>query len=454
MADQGLPNNSAPAPVRRSKRLRNKGIPSEVVTRKSSTIDTSSTPRTFSTRKSQTTGGKKQTKEAWLLKGVGEKLKSLVAEDITGSSCEVSSAPGFDLLCTYNWAMLPAPTIYVPGAPSKWRSLDLPLALPLDTGFHFVDQNAYRSPKFPFEPIFKALELMNPDANLSTADLVTNRNSLRHLLGFVQGKVDTFRIDLNTVHDTLFLTRHEKTTHRTIGARNPSGYGHNFETAFTAPEAGLESSGHHRVITYPLGDLNCVVRFEVDAFCDADDLVPNDETSSAQEPTRGSSEVMNSMANLSISKPKRGQGEVKVIQAGRLIPCSALSEVKSKSKRNIPLNQVLAQLWFGRIPHLFVGQHTDGVFTKIEQTDVGAEFLNWETAQQEHLRKLAQLISELRDFTKDAGGQCVLVCDHRVKPLKLEIYVGTARKEVLPKQFIQQYWKDWSATNAAVAKGG
>ncbi|KAF2182273.1 hypothetical protein K469DRAFT_790384 [Zopfia rhizophila CBS 207.26] len=47
-----------------------------------------------------------------------------------------------------------------------------------------------------------------------------------------------------------------------------SGYGHNFEKAFTKDMEGLEESGHHRVIRYYMGDFNCVVRFEVDAYYD------------------------------------------------------------------------------------------------------------------------------------------------------------------------------------------
>ncbi len=46
-----------------------------------------------------------------------------------------------------------------------------------------------------------------------------------------------------------------------------SGWGRNFERTFTKfPPGSGESTGHHRVLRYPLGDLNCVVRFEVDAI--------------------------------------------------------------------------------------------------------------------------------------------------------------------------------------------
>lgn len=44
--------------------------------------------------------------------------------------------------------------------------------------------------------------------------------------------------------------------------------GSNLEAAFTTSESGLEnSSSHHRVVPYALGDLKFVVRFEADACC-------------------------------------------------------------------------------------------------------------------------------------------------------------------------------------------
>lgn len=47
-----------------------------------------------------------------------------------------------------------------------------------------------------------------------------------------------------------------------------SGFGHNFEREVSIPEPGLENStSDHSVIRYQMGNLNCVVRFDVDVCC-------------------------------------------------------------------------------------------------------------------------------------------------------------------------------------------
>ena len=197
-------------------------------------------------------------KFTWLTKGTGQLIKFIDPTQTKGSTTPISSSAGFELLCTYNWISTPAPSIYVPGGPPRWKPVTLPKTLPKDAGTHFIDQNAFRAPMFPFEPMFAALDLMKPDFDFGEVDVVTNRNSLRKLLNFASGRVsESFRIDVDMVHRTMFLTRRERVRRTKSGARN-AGYGHNFERAFTEMEKGLEeSSGHHRVIRYKMGELNC-----------------------------------------------------------------------------------------------------------------------------------------------------------------------------------------------------
>jgi len=82
--------------------------------------------------------------------------------------------------------------------------------------------------------------------NFAEIDLVTNRNSLRNLLNFASGEVyENFRIDLDIVQSTLFLTRHEESTEELVQGTFSQGYGHNFEKYCTVHEEGLaESTGY------------------------------------------------------------------------------------------------------------------------------------------------------------------------------------------------------------------
>ena len=334
--------------------------------------------------------------------------------------------------------------------------------------------------------MFAALDAMQPDYDFTAVDLVTNRNSLRKLLNFASGRApDSFRIDVCMVHDTLFLTRRERTTKDMIRGPHNSGFGHNFEKAFTKAEKGLEeSSGHHRVVRYRMGDLDCVVRFEVDTWCD-----DKDEKVELSDGPKGTNEdigigaknqdVLVELTNLSLnedpipkesaqryhkgsnridaalrmtkepmddSKDRKKSAQYKpthVISRGRLVPCSTLAEMKTKKKR-CRLAEALPQLWFGRTPLLLHATHDEGRFTEaVERINAGDKFEDWETKQQEVLRKMVELIKELRNAAMQAkGGVCVVVCKNKVRPLRLEISEDTARRKVLPEKIVERYWRE------------
>lgn len=65
------------------------------------------------------------------------------------------------------------------------------------------------------------------------------------------------------VQNTLFIIRKEAKAK----TRQYSGYGRNFEEAFTTEDLQLpQSEGHHRIIRYKFGGLNFVVRIEADDY--------------------------------------------------------------------------------------------------------------------------------------------------------------------------------------------
>ena len=330
--------------------------------------------------------------------------------------------------------------------------VELPKTLPSDSGTYFVDQNAAKMPTYPFEPVFGALSIMNPDFDFSNVDLVTNRNSLRKLLDFSEGRVpDSFRIELNLLQDTLFLTRRERNTRELIHGNRNSGFGHNFERAFTQPEVGIEdSSSHHRIIQYSLGDLVCVVRFEVDTCLQGDsdseepEMAKFDTTSLPRR-----NDLQAAFASLSLTESSQKEKKKKptqyqptlTIPRGHFVPSSRIAEIKARSGSH-KLSQMIPQLWFGRTPHVFIGSHKDGTFTSIHSIHLTDHFPNWEKSHQDGLRKMARLIADLRETVRATpGGACVAVCNHKVKPLRLAIFSSAGQKAVLPDDIIHQYWR-------------
>lgn len=322
------------------------------------------------------------------------------------------------------------------------------MSLPRDTGTYFIDHNACLAPQYPFEPLFQALSVMRPDFNFMNVDLISNRNSLRKLFGFVTGRLHrSFRIDLQMVHETLFLIRREQHVREIVRATSNSGFGHNFEREFSTPQPGLENSiSHHRVVRYALGNLNCVIRFEVDACCDNESNLQGFNEVGLDVPLLRDDDISTSFKPLSLS----GNAELvkcenyqptRVILGGYVIPSSRTAEIKAWS-RGPRLQEVLPQLWFGRTPHLFCGVHANGHFTRVVTFDAAAQFSRWEGMHQVSLRKMARLITELREAAMGARDRrCVVIYNHKVRPTQLELHASLSKTHVLPQSIIESYWR-------------
>jgi hypothetical protein len=372
-------------------------------------------------------------KTAWMLRDTGTLVHTIAASSLEPHTTAISSSAGFETLCSYNWQNDGA--IFVPGSPPKWTPPILPFKLPPDTGRHFMDQNAHRVPKYPFEPAFQALSIMNPNLNLDTVDIIANRNSFRKLIDFAAGrKGDTWCMGLHLVNDTLFISRKERNATQMIHGAANSGYGHNFEKAFTQAEDEMQnSSSHHRVIRYHIGSLDCVVRFEVDAYYQGPDAaVELDE------------EVVDGMTKLKIHDPIPVQpaprpktAATKVITKGTPIPPSQLAEIKAK--RFAHLNDALPQLWFGRTPWFLNGNHNDGKVHSVSIVHAKSEFAAWEEANQERLRKMVCLLQELKNVVKGMHGKAaVLVYDEKGGPVR--VFEVKRDGGVLPVEIVKRHW--------------
>lgn len=293
---------------------------------------------------------------------------------------------------------------------------------------------------------------MGPESNFKDTDLVTNRRSLQMLFQFASGNpFQDFRIDLHMVHNTLFLTRREPKTYFIVNARGTSKVGSNFESAFTTPEPGLEdSSSHHRVLRYTLGDVKCVVRFEADACCKEKQNGPQalDRrcvslfSSLSDKNTRAKCKQLFSTESEEAAAVAAGDisAQTSVVLGGRIVPSSTMAELKTSQGANFGVAKHLPQLWFGRTSNLLIGIHTGGTFHKLEAIDLTKQLFEWERTHQEQLRKLTWLIGELRKTARSTpGGYCVLV--GKGKARKATVYAVAKRTSVLPDNIIEQFWR-------------
>ncbi|KAL2691385.1 hypothetical protein Neosp_001770 [[Neocosmospora] mangrovei] len=404
------------------------------------------TPKASSTQSSPVKA--KKPKDGWHFHGTGAPLLSIQSSQVQPGDVAVTSDGGYELLCSYNWVIKPQPTVYVPGEPPRLVSRSLPMRVSPDSGIHFIDQNSFRVPKYPFEVVFQAMNVMNPAVKFSDVDILTNRNSLRHLLDFCRGKGrDSFRIDLYLIQNTLVIERRERSTKEMIRGSGNSGFGHSFEEAVTEPPPGMaDIAGHHRVLRYDLGGLNCAVRFEVDAV----HVMPEVEGSSqsAEAPPGGSvDQLAQSLENIAVGSSKKapsspGARSVRVITRGTAPPQTQAAEIKSIRRNGKPLNTMLPQLWFGRTPYLVRGYHDDGNFTMIRNENVEENLKDWEAKDQNQmaLRGVVSLLGQLREVVRNSETKsCIAVCLSE-KPLKLRVFSMAQKKLPLPEKVIEKFW--------------
>ncbi|KAK1987279.1 hypothetical protein LZ30DRAFT_580290 [Colletotrichum cereale] len=379
-------------------------------------------------------------RQAWLWKQVrrpGEPVGAIAQSSIVPSTAAVSSEAGYQLVCSYNWQKGTPLRIRVPGYAAIWQDVALPLILPADQGTYFIDQNAGMLPRHPFEPMFRAAASMNRDASFDDIDIVTNRNSLRKLFDFCDGRSrESFRLNLHLVRNALIVERCEKHAREIIGGSRNSGWGRNFEKASAKFPPGLaESMSHHRTLRYSLGALSCAVQFEVDASYD-----PGSEQSASSDALAPLTEKL----SIERAQPCETKGppqgvQVETVYAGaRPMNQSTAAEIKSATKDQA-IGKRMPQLWFGRTPWLIVGLHTEGTFGGRKITDAAAKFADWEARHQATLRKLVTVLGELRTAVRGSGGRHSAAVFERGSGV-MGVFELTSSKQAVPADLRQKLW--------------
>jgi len=319
----------------------------------------------------------------------------------------------------------------------------------------YIDQNAYRNPSYPLEPLFRSVYTENPGFDPSTLDLVTDRSNLRKLVWTICGNgiVEDFRIDIRLVGQTLLFTRYEEHTHERIGSNEFRGYGHSFERKFTTYGEGMkESTGHHRVIKYTMGSLQLLLRFEVDGYL-SDVSTDYDPTTSQSNYSHNAVDDVQSLTsrlkNIDLDSTAQQCSTdqkvgLRVVHGGYKVPHSSLLELKTRSQRRpIQPSDVIYQLWFAQVPHLIAGYHNHGKFVRIEQKNFeeNRAFQRFERARGSDLRKFVQVVEMIRTAMK--GGKidkAVLLFEDG----SLDLYERMGTWDALPKDLISK-WNDISS---------
>ncbi|KAF2440172.1 hypothetical protein P171DRAFT_435951 [Karstenula rhodostoma CBS 690.94] len=353
-------------------------------------------------------------------KEAGHVILTLEQHDLTPTPTKVTwDQEEIQLLCSYNWqgANDGTNTIFVPGGPAKFvPKTNLPYVIEEDSGFQAADYNYVRKPWDPFAPLFTALGVMNPGYQFWDVDVLADRNNLRILLEFCQGKANgPLRLDVHMVYNTLvFVRKGEK-----FWRRQSHGIGNNFEKNFTQPGDDMEdATSHYRAIRYPMGPLGVVVRFEADAYFE-------EPASDNLDPTEADAVT----GALLAERPRYDfRPPVRFLQKGHIIPTAQMAELKTVTHREEGTSAVTCQdqLWFGRTTHLFTGVYKmedgKGKVLRIKYENAKERVDRWEEKNQDALRKLVDLLTRIRAALKQQEGPVragLLVRESRDGPLVL-----------------------------------
>ena len=285
--------------------------------------------------------------------------------------------------------------------------------------------------------MFHALSLMAPNTNFHDVDVLADRNNLRILLEFAQGKSNgPFRLNIYLVFNTLVIVRRES---RWWKHSDGKSYGFNFEKDFTRTTEGMEdATSHYRAIRYSMGPLNVVCRFEADAYDDG--IMPDDLTQSEAEAVSGAS------GGGLTSRPQfKYNAPIRVLQKGHIVPTAQMLELKTQAyhPEGTGLVQCQDQLWFGRTSLLFTGPYDKGTGTvnRVKREDATERVKKWEMNQQESLRKLVALLVHLRDVLKRErrhNRALVLVREGKAGPIVLRTM--EERSTGVDREMREKFW--------------
>ncbi|KAI0516863.1 geranylgeranyl pyrophosphate synthetase [Xylaria bambusicola] len=345
-------------------------------------------------------------------------------------------------LTSYNWIGAESPTIVVPGSPALWAPPGCPTQVSKDSGLVYINQNAAHHPISPLEPIFRALHTTQPAFDISSTDIVTDRNSLRKLLAFVQPGVEgdalqPFTIDIEIYKNTALFSRVEESNQETIPLGEFRGFGLEFEKAYTRQQID-GSTGHYRIVSYRFGDMSFIVRHKVDGY--VGENMKSGSSGLEEGPANDLSGVLGSLSltsNPAMTSAHGTGSRLVVRREGQNVPLDRTLEIKTRAvHRPLNIQEAAPQLWISQTPKLVRAYHKGGRFQEPKVDDLTTAIQKWQADNQVQLGRLLGLIHRLIDVVKNYGNRATV--SYVVDGDKLVISPSSGQK-MLPESLYLQW---------------
>lgn len=336
--------------------------------------------------------------------------------------------------------------------PPKWTPPVEPRTLEEDAGVYCRDRNSVNYPDHPLQPAVEAIMQMNPAASHEPVDIVACGSSLGNLFRFISGDPKSFRILVESVDDTVHFIRRENSPREIIP--NVRGYGHTFPEAYTTWESSVRgSSSHQRILSYNLGGFSCIVRFEGDGYLP--EIAQIDRHTQTTIPGRKEAEetVEELFSKLGTESGDSNEptatlpSQLKLSDAGTMVPQSALFDLKTRSIKRKPdqdaiLDAELHRLWLAQIPNFVLAYHSYGKFDDIEKIDARPLLAKWERERESQIEKLIALLERILKITRKSDtGKIEITRAEGDRCLKIR-----EQTHGLPSAFpgeARERWREW-----------
>lgn len=257
-------------------------------------------------------------------------------------------------------------------------------------GTVIIDQNAYRRPSCPLEPLFRAVYHTFPDFDPTEIDLVTDRNNLRKLLSAISGNGDcnqNFRIDVQFLGNTMLFNRWNNSLEENIMSPR---YRETFLNAITM--GGSRSPCYYRIVRFSWGGLDVIERYTADACVEG----------------RGGRQ-----ATVGYVPPVILSSRLKIISGGSLVRQQHILQFKAlESDATIDMRRIFPRLYFSQVSSLLLGYHRYGTFENVEKDTNLCESVDseksvkvWQEKMVLELRAVVRAIRTIRRILRESEQQ-------------------------------------------------
>ena len=388
----------------------------------------------------------KSTNLNWLFKDTKEQIKTIKQLSLKESAVDCSSLKNFKSVGSYNWSPKSTPEqpiMVIPGEASRLVGNLDKQQLRKSSYEQMCDENRFYMSDYPMEPLFRAVSICSPDFDFNAIDIATDRNNLRKLLEFVEDtRKESFRIDFQKIDNLIVFIRNEENAKQFC-----DDYGKDFEHRFTNDSG--ENGSYRQIVTYKLGDLKILTRFEVDCI---------EETSELVEEGNQDDVLVSAMSSIKLDVEKKEKLSMELSKENSKLTVIKSGCFNSKHKKHfveMTTKSVFRgnfefpqskwnQLFFSNTDVLLIGWHSRGMLQKIEKlsfSQVTQRSGREKRDIQVVTSKLNDLLTKLKVFaSKDCNDQQIysIIFHRESNENSIEIFSTSNKTQCLPQSLLEK----------------